>query len=160
MPCFPDHEPNINLESMHDMKIFAQSGKPVDVEEKEDLGNLVDLQQVTIARLQQEMYVMSNCMLEKDKTISTLQFELANLSCNHEIQLEQQIWLNSEVNDHEDITKKQEKVIRALRESLDVEESNYFNKELEITALESTLSDKSSLCEEQASTIASLEKKA
>merc|ERR1719318_1352532 len=135
---------------MNDEEISAKSGKPVSVGEEEDLGNLVDLQQVTIARLQQEMYDMSNCMREKDKTISTLQSELANLFCNHEIQLEQLIWLNSEVNDHEDITKKQEKVIRALRESLDVEECHIFNKELEITALESTLSAKSNLCEEQA----------
>ena len=64
------------------------------------------------------------------------------------------------VNDHEDLTKRQDKVITVLRESLDVDETDIFNKEVEISALESTLSDKSVLCEEQARTIASLEKKA
>ena len=154
--CLSDHEPK----DMTGTDKFVQFGdEEEDTFDDDSLSSLVSLQQVTIAKLQKEMLNMSNCMEEKDKTISHLQSKLGDLSQNHEIQLDQLMWLNSVVNDHEDIRKRQDKVIRGLRESVDVDETHIFNREVEIVALKSTLSDKSAFCEEQAITIESMHAK-
>lgn len=158
--CLSDHEP-MELKDINGNDKFVQFGDvKEEIVENEGLSNFVDLQHPTIAMQQEEISIMSKCMAEKDKTIAKLQSQLGAISANYELQFEQLLWLNSVVNEVEDTVKRQEKVMRLLKESRDIAEYDVVNKEIEIIALECSLSDKSALCEEQASNITSLEKKA
>ena len=88
------------------------------------LANLVEMQQNMIVAMQTEMCDMATYMGEKDKTITELKLEVADRSLNCEGQVTQLVWLDSLVNE---------------------KEAKLFEKNLAISALEVTLSDKSSV---------------
>ena len=93
------------------------------------------MQQNLIAALQTEMCDMAKDVSEKDKTISELKLEVADRSLSCEGQVTQLLWLDSIVNE---------------------KEAKLFDRDLAISALEVTLSDRPSLCDQQASTITNL----